>query len=241
MNKPKVLVFDLETFGGLKAHMSEISVFGYKWLGEGKKASIISGLDFPREYKKDFTNDKPLLRAASEIYNSADVVIAHYGERFDRRFINSRIEKQGLPPLKPMRLIDTWRISKDNFALPGNSLNTLLKFFNSPFQKDDLTYEEWRKVQLGDVKALRHLVAHCEADVLGLEWVFQNHLSHYTKDLPNYNLFVEPGSRVCPYCGSDGLRKEGYHYKQTSVWQQYSCKACRKWPTGPMKGNGVIR
>lgn len=228
MNKPRVLVGDIETMGGLKAHMSEVEAFGYKWLGEGKKATILSCLDF----KTSVFNDRPLLKEVSKIWNSADCVIFHYGERFDRRFLNTRIEAHGLPPLKPLRLIDTWRISRDNFALPGNSLATLLKFFESPHQKVDLTYREWRQVMLGQPKALRKLNEHCAADVLGLEWVFQNHLSHYTRYLPNVAL----ANGGCPQCGAESLQKRGLSYKQTSVWQRYFCRGCMRWSEKPMGG-----
>lgn len=237
MNEPKVLYFDIETYGGLKAHMSEISVFGYKWRHE-KKVHLLSGMDFKKEFKKDFTNDRPLLLALSKVWNEADVVVAHYGERFDRRFLNSRLEKHKLPMLKPVVLIDTWRISKDNFVLPGNSLNVLQKFFNSPYQKVDLTYEEWRKVQVGDKKCLSKLVDHCKNDVLGLEFIFNNHLAHYTNKLPNYNLYVTKG--VCPSCGSDKIFKNGTRPNATGLWQRYMCRNCFKWALGPMK-KGVIR
>lgn len=240
MKRPKVLVFDIETYGGLKAHMSEISMFGYKWYGE-PGVTCINGYDFKKEFKKDFTNDKPLLTALSSVWNQADSVIAHYGERFDRRFLNSRIEKHGIEPLKPLILIDTWRISKDNFALPGNSLNTLLKYFNCPYQKVDLTYEEWRKVQLGDITALKKLSSHCKNDVLGLDWIMEEHLSHYTLKLPNWNMYVDPIKMVCPHCKSDELSQQGYRYSRTTVWKQYKCKNCRRWSHGPIKGKGVIR
>lgn len=241
MNKqPMILTFDIETYGGLKAHMSEISVFGYKWMHE-KKAHILSGLDFPKAFKKDFTNDRPLLEALSEVWNQADVVIAHYGERFDRRFLNARLEKHGLPPLKPIRLIDTWRISKDNFVLGGNSLNVLLKFFNAPDQKVDLTYEEWRQVMTGKIPALKKLIQHCHNDVTGLEYIFKKHLSHYTMKLPNWNLYVDTKKKLCPYCGSADLVRRGPAYNQTTVWQTYQCKSCRRWPRGPINGKGVIR
>lgn len=239
-SRPKILVFDIETYGGLKAHMSEVSAFGYKWLGEGKDATVLSGLDFPREFKRDFTNDRPLLEALSKVWNEADAVIAHYGERFDRRFLNSRIEKHSLAPLKPLKLIDTWRIAKDNFALHSNRLDALLQFFGSPHQKLDLAYDEWRRVIIGDKKALTKLIEHCRNDVLGLEWVFQNHLFHYTNKLPNYGFFVDPGEKVCPYCGSDRLIKRGQAHNQTTVMQRYQCLGCRRWPSGPM-GKGVLR
>lgn len=237
---PKVLTFDIETYGGLKANFSEISVFGYKWAHE-KDAHTISGLDFPKEYKKDFTNDKPLLIALSEVWNQADVVIAHYGKKFDRCFINARLEKHGLPPLKPVKLIDTWRISKDNFALHSNRLDTLLKFFNAPDQKVDLTYEEWRKVGWGHVPSLKKLIEHCHNDVTGLEYVFQKHLSHYTNDMPNHNLYGAKGEKLCPHCGSKEIAKKGFVYTRTSVNQQYQCKACRRWSSAPMTGKGKIR
>jgi uncharacterized protein YprB with RNaseH-like and TPR domain len=237
---PWVLYFDIETYGGLKAHMTEISVFGYKW-GHEKIAHVLSGLDFPKEFKKDFTNDKPLLEALSEVWNQADIVVAHYGQKFDRCFLNTRIEKHGLPPLKPVKLIDTWRISKDNLALHSNKLDTLLKFFNAPDQKVELTYEEWRKIQRGDIPTLKKLAAHCHNDVTGLEYVFKKHLMHYTTKLPNYGFFVDKNKRVCPHCGSSNIKKEGFDYTQTAVWQQYVCKDCRKWSRSPMSGKGRIR
>ena len=236
-NGPKVLIFDIETYGGLKAHMSEISVFGYKWIGE-KESHILSGLDFAKEFKKDFTNDKPLLIALSKVWNEADVVIAHYGQKFDRCFLNARIEKHRLPPLKPVVLIDTWRISKDNFVLGGNSLNVLQKFFNSPYQKIDLTYEEWRKVQIGDIKVLKKLKDHCRADVLGLEYVFKNHLIHYTNKMPNWNLFK--GIPVCPSCGSKDITKNGLRYTTTGIHQRFYCRVCFHWSLKPLK-KGMVR
>lgn len=243
MNEPIITVFDIETYGGLKAHMSEISVFGYKEYKKPGGAKILSGRQFKKEFKKDFTNDKPLLIELSKVWNASDAVIAHYGQRFDRRFLNSRIERHCLRPLKPVKLIDTWRISKDNFALPGNSLNTLLKYFNSPYQKVDLTYEEWRAVMKGEEPALKLLEEHCRYDVLGLDWVTKKHLEHYITALPNYNLFVDPEQKVCPYCGGKELAKEGKHYTQLAVWQQYSCKnpLCLKWPRGPIGKGGRIR
>lgn len=240
MNEPKVLTFDIETFGGLKAHMSEVSVFGYKWRHE--KNPVLLSADISDDVnKRGFINDEPLLRKLSEVWNEADVVIAHYGERFDRRFLNTRIERHDLPPLKPVTLIDTWRISKDNFALPGNSLKTLLKFFHSPYQKDDLSYEEWRAVQLGNKKALKHLEEHCKYDVLGLEWVFENHLSHYTNKLPNYNLFVDENKRVCPVCGHNVLQRRGFHITQTTKQIRYQCRKCSCWSRGPINNKGIIR
>lgn len=236
-NELRTLVFDLETTGGLKAHMSEVSAFGYHWLGEAPaKAKVLSWLD----YGGKPWDDKPLLRDASAIWNSADCVIAHYGERFDRRFLNTRIESSGLSPLKPLKLIDTWRISRDNFALPGNSLAVLLKFFASPYQKVDLSYQEWRKVMLGEKTAQRKLNEHCLADVLGLEWVFTHHLAHYTSanKLPNQAL-LDGKAAVCPACGRPSLQKRGLAYKQTKVWQRYYCKGCMKWSEAPL--GGIIR
>jgi uncharacterized protein YprB with RNaseH-like and TPR domain len=238
---PKVLVFDIETYGGLKAHMSEVSCFGYQWLGENKPAKVISGLDFEGTFKRGYIDDSYVLSEASNLLNEADATIAHYGERFDKRFLNTRIEHHGMPPLKPTKLIDTWRISKENFALHSNSLDTLLKFFKAPAQKIELDYEEWRSVGWGDKKSLKKLIKHCKNDVEGLCWVFEKHLASYTKKLPNFNLFVDVDKPVCSYCGSSEIVKRGFSYNQTTVWQQYQCRGCARWPRGPIGRKGVIR
>lgn len=237
---PKVLVFDIETYGGLKAHMSEVASFGYQWLGE-KKAQVISGLDYSNTFQKGYINDRPLLQAASRIWNEADATIAHYGEKFDRRFLNTRIEHWGLNPLKPLKLIDTWRIAKDNFALHSNSLDTLLRFFQAPVQKVELTYNEWRGVTLGESKCLKKLNSHCKNDVEGLHWTFQNHLAQYTNKLPNFNLFVNSDEPVCPYCGQSDLFKRGFSFTQLTKWQQYQCKGCARWSRAPIGRKGVVR
>jgi uncharacterized protein YprB with RNaseH-like and TPR domain len=222
-------VFDIETTGGLKAHMSEVEAFGYKWLGE-PGVEVLSCLDTEQK----FYNDRPLLKELTKVWNQADAVVAHYGEKFDRRFLNTRIEHYRLPPLKPLPLIDTWRLSKDNFALPGNSLRVLLTFFGAPHQKLDLTYSEWRRVMLGHIPSLRKLNEHCKADVLGLEWVFKTHLIHYTRKLPS---LATDGSLVCPQCGGGEMfDARGFVYKPTKRWVRYYCWGCKRWAEGPKGG-----
>ncbi|KKK57276.1 hypothetical protein LCGC14_3056080, partial [marine sediment metagenome] len=104
MANPKVLIWDLETGGvnAFKADLGFILNFGYKWLGE-EKVTVLKVSNYKDWFKKTRNlpvNDKPLLTAALKIMFQADMLVAHYGDRFDRRFFQGRCAIQGLvsPP-----------------------------------------------------------------------------------------------------------------------------------------------
>src|SRR5262245_60605844 len=96
---PKILYWDLETAGlnSFKADLAKIVCFGYMF--EGKEPECLT-VD---QYKKWFTkaggiNDKPLLTDALEIMKEADLLVAHFGDKFDRRFFQGRVALSGLMP-----------------------------------------------------------------------------------------------------------------------------------------------
>src|SRR3990167_5426751 len=100
----KILFYDLETAGvqALSADRGFVVCFGYKFLGE-KKAHCITILDHPGKHCHD---DSALLVAALKIMEEAELLVAHYGDKFDRPFLESRILRAGLRPIPPTRQAD---------------------------------------------------------------------------------------------------------------------------------------
>jgi DNA polymerase III epsilon subunit-like protein len=78
--------------------------WSFKWL-DGKH--ITKGLCDYKTFKKDKTNDKELVTELWELFNEADILIAHNGDRFDRRKSNTRFLKHHLTPPQPYQTIDT--------------------------------------------------------------------------------------------------------------------------------------
>src|SRR3990167_10041011 len=140
---PVIILWDLETIpnltaalenwprmwdgAGLNADMSTIVCFGYQYLSGGPP-ECTSAWDYP-EWAKNVNNDKAVAQFAYKILSQADAIVAHYGNKFDVKFLNARLAFHGLPPLPPIATIDTYSVAKQKFKLRSKSLDSLAKFF----------------------------------------------------------------------------------------------------------------
>lgn len=218
-----------------------------------EKVVDLSLLDYKGNLKGD-ENEKELLKEFSIVYNQCHESVAHYGSKFDIRFLNSRIAKHNLPPLKPIKLRDTWRLLKDKFALPNNRLDTAIKFFGCPYGKPSLDWDVWRKVSTGDVKAMKQLRHRCHYDVLSLDWIYREKLRAYDGESVNKALAYKKmtiddkavtddlRTRRCRSCSKPGLlKREGFSYAKTQTKMQLSCKGCGSWTTVALTTKGTIK
>jgi hypothetical protein len=234
----------------IEAGMRYVSHISYK-IGNQPVVDL-SLLDYKGSLVGD-TNEVALLKDFAKAYNRCDESVAHYGSKFDIKFLNSRIAKAGLPPLKPVKLRDTWRILKDKFALSSNRLDTAIQFFNCPFGKPSLQWSVWREVSLGNVKAHKLLRHRCHYDVLSLDWIYHNKLRVYDTGSVNralaYDLIQiddtaiasQLKAQLCANCLKIGTyKREGFHYGKSATKIQLSCKACFSWATAPIKPNGSL-
>jgi hypothetical protein len=243
--------FSTNQFGtNIDANMRYVSHVSYKI--NSAPVVNLSLLDGKKSLRGD-GNEKQLLQKFVKAYNSCDESVAHYGDKFDIRFLNSRLATHNLPRLKPIKLIDTWKLLKKNFILNTNKLDSAIKFFNCPYGKPSLDWSIWRKVSLGEKKAHEILRNRCKYDVLSLAWLYHNKLSVYAtttvnKSLAHDKVTVEDlyikkqlSQAVCPNCGKTGeLKREGYSYTKTAIKLQLSCKHCHKWPTAPLNKDGTM-
>ena len=95
MNKPRILFFDIETMSNkiyawgvyeqnaieVLEHWYMLS-FAWKWLGE-KKTYCMTLPDFGL-YKTDKHNDRDLVKFFHDVMSTADVVVGHNSNKFDK-------------------------------------------------------------------------------------------------------------------------------------------------------------
>ena len=245
MAKPKIILWDLETSHNIlaafglfnKAPIPHANIIQERFiicgclkeLGKpGVKA--ISGLDFPRHHKKDHTNDYYIVKALRDELSKADALVAHYGDKFDMKYINTRIMYHDLKPLPPIQTIDTYKLSKCKFNLNSYRLDYLGQFLGVG-RKIRTSNDLWLDIlKLGDIKQLTRMVKYCKQDVRLLEDVFKK-LRIHTETRINWNAFLETKTN-CPSCGSDNTIRQGYKYTIKGKVQRYQCKDCGKWATG---------
>lgn len=220
---PKTLLFDIESTG-LNATFGTVLTIGYKWLDK-KTIHTPTILDYS---KKGMLDDKGLVADFAKVYETADITVGHYSSRFDVPMLQSKLLKNGLPPLAPVKHIDTWDVARKNFKLHNNRLNSLAGFLGTNHQKTAIDFESWLQAAHGSKKHLKEVVDHCRYDVLVLEEVF-NKIKPWIRQMPARQLFVGGDPMSCPSCGSTHLHSRGYHVSRTRKYRRFQCQDCGKW------------
>lgn len=202
--------------------------FAYKWLGD-KSTKAYSLPDFPL-YKKDPENDKELVRKLWELVNEADIIVAHNGNDFDIKKMNSRFIFHGFTPPKPYKAIDTKLAVKKVSGEMSNSLNDLSKNWGFGEKSDTGGFATWKGCMSGDKKAWATMVKYNKHDVDLLEKVYLK-IRPWITNHPNVSFFDEL-LNCCPSCKSEKMQRRGFGYTKTSKYRRYQCQSCGSWSQG---------
>lgn len=237
-NTARVLLYDIETVPNLayvwgKWEQNVIRFesewhmlcFAYKWLGE-KKTHVVALPDFAG-YKKDPTNDYHLVKKLWELFNEADVVIAHNGDRFDQRMSNARFIYHGFTPPEPYRSIDTKKVASRYFRFNSNKLDDLGEFLGLGRKLETGGFDTWLGCMNGDARSWRLMTQYNKQDVVLLERVYL-HLRPWMDNHPGINIITGMLS-TCPKCGEGPLHKRGFKHTKTLKYQRYQCQKCGGW------------
>lgn len=226
---PKILLWDLETAGvnALYADLGFVVCFGYKWYGQ--KTTHCLTIDQFDGFRRHGFSDKGLLTAARKIMEEADLLVAHYGDKFDRKFFQGRCAINGLSPPPATKQRDTCLIARRAFKFRSNRLDALAKTLackNRKQVKGDGWPDWWIRVMSHDRGALRKMAAYCKQDVRTLEDIYTK-LRVY--DYPHPRLFLD--QLLCGVCGGI-LQKVGVRYAGKHMYQRLRCADCGKYDSG---------
>lgn len=224
MHEPKILYWDLETGGvnALRADLGFVLCFGYKWAGE-RNAHCLTLKDFSG-FKLHTFDDTELVRAALKIMEKADLLVAHYGDKFDRRFFQGRCVIDGLKPPPPTKQRDTCRIARTAFNFSSNRLGHLAKVLKCKHQKRSRGWPDWwLRVLAGDKDTLDKMAHYCKGDVQTLEDVYMK-LRVY--DNPHPRLVMDRSK--CGLCGG-AVEYRGFAYVGLYRYRRYVCHKCGRW------------
>lgn len=250
MKKPKILLFDIETMANLvytwgkyeqdviayKRHWYMLS-FAYKWLGENK--TYVCSLPDYSIYKKDKFNDYFLTKELWNLFNEADIVIAHNGQAFDVKKVTSRFLKHGFPPPSPYKQVDTKLVAKKYLKQDSNKLDDLGDYFGIGRKLTHEGFNLWLGCEAGDKASWKKMCQYNKQDVMLLEKVY-NKLLPYITNHPNLAIYTG-NNQSCPNCASSDIIKDGKSYRSSGIWQKWKCKSCTSWHSSPLKDNALIR
>ena len=241
MNDCRIAIIDIETSPSLawvwrrfkeNISLDQVEEDGYvlcgawKWLGQAGVHSSANYTNGITHYGDDYRTVKALW----DVLDCADVVVAHYGKKFDLPVLNARFIKHGLPPPSPYRIIDTKEIADKNFKFPSNKLEGLLRYFGLG-NKHKTDFDLWKGCLHGDEDSWRKMVRYCENDVAMLEKLYLK-LRPWIHNHPNVNLFGSDNRPRCPKCGSSRIQYRGHaHRTPTQVYRAFQCQnpKCMGW------------
>jgi uncharacterized protein YprB with RNaseH-like and TPR domain len=250
-NEPAILFFDIETMAMLvptfrlgKQHVDysqilkreQVMCISYAW-NTGKVQHLQIDLGRYNILDKDDDADYEMLKAFSEEYNKADLVVAHNGCGFDIPKLLSRIVKYKLPPLAPVVADDTYFKSK-GIGFTSHKQDDLADYLGYGTKADHgkgMAY--WIAVMYGDQKILDRMVKYCDRDVVMLRKIY-NHLKPYIKTSLPLSVFNGTPS-ACKSCGKLGtLQKRGWRITTANRYQRYQCASCGVWSSD---GVGLVK
>jgi uncharacterized protein YprB with RNaseH-like and TPR domain len=189
---------------------------------------IVKGFCDYSEYKNDKQNDLFLVRDLWELFDEADVIVAHNLARFDARKANSRFLYHNLPPPSPYEEVDTLKICRKYFALHSNKLSDVTEFLGvgTKFRHEGI--DVWFKVMDGDAKAWKIMKEYNRQDIKILQALY-NKVRSWAKSHPNLSRYFE--YPCCGVCTSFDVEYRGYDYSKKKPHQRIHCRNCGHWAT----------
>jgi len=243
----KILIYDIETYPNLAyvwgkyeqdviAYEREtvLASFAYKWYGEGKM-HVVALNDF-KSYKKDKFNDYELVKKLYELFNEADVIIAHNGNSFDQKKAQARFIYWGFNPPAPYKQIDTKLVFKRYFNLNSNKLDDIANYLGIGRKIQTGGFNLWLGCMNGDKKAWDKMKRYNIQDVVLLEKVYKK-VKGWIHNHPN--LSIESGEFMCKNCGSKRVQQRGWVQRLTGAVKRFQCNDCGAW--GQLATNKLMK
>jgi DNA polymerase III epsilon subunit-like protein len=169
-------------------------------------------------------DDSRIVSGLADLIQKADYVVAHNGDSFDIKNVNTRLLANRLPPLGSVQSIDTLKIARASFNLESNKLDYLAQFLGFA-GKLSTNLALWDRCWDGEPSALKEMRAYNEYDSVLLEHIFHA-LTPYAKTLPRLVDAAEWRQELCPYCGKLERRSDGFYRTRVNTYPKWRCKSC---------------
>lgn len=179
----------------------------------------------PQYFNEDPRNDYGVCYTLWQLFNNADVLIAHNGDKFDIKKTRARLAAHGFRPPRRAQQVDTLRIARSQFAFTSNRLGDLADTLGCKISKGEPSKGLWQRCTQGDVASCKEMLAYNLQDVYVLQDVFRK-LMPWAPSTRVHRIYCNPADLQCPACGSHNLIKQGYH---TNGRGRVSCKDCGRW------------
>lgn len=240
----KILVVDLETspnvadvwgLWGVNVSLNQllrsgrVICFAAKWHG---KASVT--------FRSEWADGRePMLKAAYDLFDQADVVVGWNSARFDVPWLQGEWARMGWTPPSPFHQVDLCAVARRTFRFPSNKLEYCARELLGKGKVSTGGHGLWTAVLNGDPRAQARMRKYNVEDVKLTDDMFVR-LRPWVNNLPNpYVVGDVLRAESCPDCGSTNLVARGYATTRTSQYRRYRCNDCGRWSRGVRRHFGA--
>ena len=181
-------------------------------------------------YSKDKTNDKALVQELWKIFDDADIIVGHNGDKFDIKKANARFLVHGMKPPAPYKTIDTLKIARKHFKFDSNRLDDLARYLGVGRKLATQGKNTWLECMAGNKQAWALMKKYNKQDIVLLHKV-HDAVHPWATTYPNMAVYVE-ADEACPHCMESKLQRRGVGYTKTGIHQRYQCTNCFAWSRG---------
>lgn len=167
--------------------------------------------------------DASVMRKLWNLYEKADVIVAHNGDKFDVRRCNWRFKVNGYGPPSPFQVIDTLKVAKKAFGSPSYKQDYLNRELNLK-RKLETDFELWERCVHGEKKALNEMLAYNKGDIQGLEDLYMEIRPWVRVPGVNLSMYGENERMECHACLCPDLKLLTKPY--TTPAGQYDAYRC---------------
>lgn len=237
-NGPRIMFLDFENapdisvnFNRFKNYVSPDHVLqeggwiisaAWNFLGEDEVyASVVT----PKEAAK--CDDSRVVANVYEAWETADIVVAHYGDNFDVPLFKTRCLVNGFAPPKKVRTIDTVKMAK-RLKFQSNKLEAIGNYLNIGNKVSHEGIKLWIGCMSGDQESLKNMVEYNIGDIDLLKTAYLE-MRAFDDRLPNMGLYYKDNHQHCVACGSTDLNLTGNTVKtNVSEFAEVACGDCGK-------------
>lgn len=157
-----------------------------------------------------------------DLFDEADVIIAHNGDRFDIIKMNAKFAEYHLGAPAPSLSIDTKKVASRYFKFSRNNLGELGMLFGFGDKMHHTGYDMWVGCMQGRRSEWNRMERYNVKDVILLRKVYK-HMAPFMKNHPSL-LDNEDPELACTTCGSKKFQKRGFHRTPSGIhYQRYQC------------------
>ena len=178
-------------------------------------------------------SDTALVQAVWRLFDKADWIVAHNGDRFDIKRLNTYFLVNGHGPPSPYQQIDSLKMWNSKFAqAEGASLKYTARKLKLQDKLTNSGIKLWLDCMANVPEAWAEMGAYAIQDTVTLRELYYE-LRPWMVRGPNMGHFRE--GLACRNCGSLDLVKRGKHRTNASVFQTYQCKECGGYSRSPFR------